>query len=460
MKSITKRTIVSLILAGILILGTGIFVFNFFTKGSEWASYPANSHLYTNGILNSGTLLDKDGAVLADAHDGTWSYHDDQTTRKALLHTVGVPDGTIYTGAITRFAGKLTGYNFLTGAQHIGKDGNKVYLTVDADVCRAAYKALGSYKGTVCVYNYETGEIICLVSTPTYDPAYPPAISDSDPNYDGVYVNRALSASFIPGSTFKLITLTAALEEIPDVTNMSFYCGGSVDIGDKTITCTGTHGDISLEKALNVSCNCAFAYIADMLGGKTLDKYTKETGLTDSYSVNGISTKASSFGFKDDPAGEVAWGGVGQGHDLVNPCSMMIYMGAVANGGKAAVPQIIEKTTLQGGLKTGFYIKKQTERLVNSATAEIITQYMKSNVVNTYGESRFPGLDIYGKTGTAQVDSSDSSNSWFVGFIKNEDAPLAFAVYAEGGGSGSRTAATIANTVLQEAVKSVSTEEE
>jgi len=139
---------------------------------------------------------------------------------------------------------------------------------------------------------------------------------------------------------------------------------------------------------------------------------------------------------------------------------MMIYMGAIANGGKAAVPQIIEKTTLQGGLKTGFYIKKETERLVNKDTAEIITQYMKSNVVNTYGESRFPGLDIYGKTGTAQVDSSDSSNSWFVGFIKNEDAPLAFAVYAEGGGSGSRTAATIANTVLQEAVKSVSTEEE
>jgi len=77
---------------------------------------------------------------------------------------------------------------------------------------------------------------------------------------------------------------------------------------------------------------------------------------------------------------------------------------------------------------------------------------MKSNVVNTYGESKFPGLDIYGKTGTAQVDSSNTSNSWFVGFIKDEEHPYAFVVYAEGGGSGVRTAAGIANKVLQAAV--------
>lgn len=458
MKNITKRTIVSLFLAAVLILGTGFFTVKFFMHGSEWASFPANSHLYTNGVLNSGTVLDRNGEVLADADNGVWSYHDNQSVRKALLHTVGVPEGTIATGAISRFAGKLTGYNFITGAQHIGKDGNKLFLTVDAEVCRKAYEALGSYKGAVCVYNYKTGEIICMVSTPTYDPASPPTIDPDNPNYDGVYMNRCLSSSFIPGSTFKLITLTAALEEIDGIENMTFYCGGSVDIGEKTITCTGTHGDITLEKALNVSCNCAFAQIADMLGGKKLSKYTEKTGLTDKYSINGISTKASSFGFDTDSQGDAAWGGVGQGHDLVNPCSMMIYMGAIANEGKAAVPQIISKTTLQGGLKTGFYIKKQTGRLVNKSTAQTISSYMKSNVVNTYGESRFPGLDIYGKTGTAQVDSSNISNSWFVGFIKNEEAPLAFAVYAEGGGSGSRTAAAIANTVLQEAVKSCSGE--
>ncbi len=452
MKNITKRTIVSLFLAGLLLIGTGFFLTKYFTKGDDWVSYSANSHLYTNGVLKSGTLLDRNGEVLATANDGNWSYHDNSNARKAMLHTVGVPDGKIATGAITRFADRLTGYNFITGAKHVGTDGNKLYLTIDAELCQTAYESLKSYKGTVGVYNYETGEILCLVSTPTYDPANPPTISAENSNYDGVYMNRFYSSTFIPGSTFKLITLTAALEEISGIKDMTFNCAGSVVIGDKTITCTGTHGDISLEKALNVSCNCAFAQIADMLGGKTLADYTKKTGLTDSYSVNGIKTKASRFGFASDSEGDVAWGGVGQGNDLVNPCAMMIYMGAIANGGEAAVPQIISKSTLYGGLKTSFYIKKRTDKLVNADTAETITQYMKSNVVNTYGESKFPGLDIYGKTGTAQVDSSNTSNSWFVGFIKDEEHPYAFVVYAEGGGSGVRTAAGIANKVLQAAV--------
>lgn len=451
MKDITKRTIVSLCLAGLLLIGTGVFVYHFIKDGSDWASFSANSHLYENGVLKSGTVVDRDGEVLAQAHDGYWSYSDDSNKRKALLHTVGVPEGTIATGAITKFASQLTGYNLITGAKHIG-DGKMLYLTVDADVCRAAYKALSSYKGTIGVYNYKTGEIICLVSTPTYDPSNPPTISDDNPAYDGVYLNRFYSSSFIPGSTFKLVTLYAALEKIPNVESMTFHCDGTMQIGDETITCTGVHGDIGLERALNVSCNCAFAQISEKLGGKTLSQYTEKTGLTDSYSVNGILTKKSSFGFKKDNKGQVAWGGVGQGSDLVNPCAMMVYMGAIANGGEAAVPQIISKQTSEGGLKTSFYIKDKTSNLISSEAAETISTYMKSNVVNTYGQKRFPGMDIYAKTGTAQVDSSQQSNSWFVGFLRGEETPYAFVVYAEGGGSGSSTAANIASTVLQAVV--------
>ena len=124
MKNITKRTIVSLFLAGLLLIGTGFFLTKYFTKGDDWVSYSANSHLYTNGVLKSGTLLDRNGEVLATANDGNWSYHDNANARKAMLHTVGVPDGKIATGAITRFADRLTGYNFITGAKHVGSDGN------------------------------------------------------------------------------------------------------------------------------------------------------------------------------------------------------------------------------------------------------------------------------------------------------------------------------------------------
>ena len=453
MKNITRRTIITFFLTAILLAGTGFFVGKLFLDGSSWVSLSANTHIYSNGVLKSGTLLDRDGKVLAASNGGNWTFAEDSTTRKALLHTVGVPQGTISTGAITKFAGKLAGYNFIMGAKHLGSSGNDLYLTVDADVCDTAYKALGSHKGAVGVYNYETGEIICMVSTPTYDPANPPSISEGDPNYEGVYVNRFLSSKFIPGSTFKLVTLYAALEEIPDIQSRTFHCDGSVQIGDQVITCTGTHGDLTLEQALNVSCNCAFGQIAEMVGGKKLLKYAEAAGLTGSYSVNGIETRPSSFNFDSKDQGDIAWAGVGQGKDLVNPCAMMVYMGAIANGGKTAVPQIISKVTLPGGLKTSIYLHKKTEPLITEGSAAIIAQYMKSNVVNNYGESRFPGLDIYGKTGTAQVDSAEASNSWFAGFIRNENAPYAFVVYAEGGGSGVSTAAKIANTVLQAAVK-------
>ena len=452
MKNITRRTIVTFFLAAILLAGTGFFVGKLFLNGDSWVSLSANTHIYSGGVLKSGTVMDRDGEVLAASNQGNWTFNDNVTTRRALLHTVGTPRGVISTGAITKFAGKLAGYNLITGAKHLGSAGNNLYLTVDADICRTAYKALGNYKGTVGVYNYKTGEIVCLVSTPTFDPSNPPSIQEDDPNYEGVYVNRFLSSKFIPGSTFKLVTLYAALEEIPDIQNRTFHCDGSVQIGDQIITCTGVHGDLTLEQALNVSCNCAFGQIAEMIGGKKLAKYTQATGLTNNYSVNGITTRASSFNFDSKDSGDIAWAGVGQGKDLVNPCAMMVYMGAIANGGKTAVPQIISKVTLPGGLKTSIYLNKKTEPLITEEAAGIVAQYMKSNVVNNYGESRFPGLDIYGKTGTAQVDSAEVSNSWFAGFIRNENAPYAFVVYAEGGGSGVSTAAAIANTVLQSAV--------
>ena len=452
MNNITNRTIVTVILAILLLAGTGFFVFKLVTNGSEWASFSANSHLYSNGILNSGQILDRDGETLAAINEGVWTYNNDQVKRMALLHTVGVPDGTIATGAITRFAAELTGYNLITGAKHIGTGGMNLFLTVDSDVCKTAYEALGSYKGAVCVYNYLTGEILCCVSTPTYDPANPPQIAEGDPAYDGVYLNRCFSSAFTPGSTFKLITLTAALNEIDDVEAKTWPCTGTIQIGNQPVTCTGTHETIDIKTALNVSCNDVFGQIAVEVGRKKMAKYVKSTGLTSSYNINGISTRPSTFDFSSKDDGDLAWAGVGQGKDLVNPVSMMVYMGAIANGGKAAEPQIISKYTLRGGLKTSVYIRKMTEKLVDEATAAKVSDYMKSNVKNTYGEYRFPGLDIYAKTGTAEVATGGAANSWFVGFIKNTDAPLAFVVYAEGGGSGSSTAATIASTVLQKAI--------
>ena len=228
MKKIEKRTVVCLILTLILLLGVGLFVVRFFLNGGSWASFAANRHLYNSqGQLSVGRVLDRDGDVLSWVDEsGSRQYYANQTVRMATLHAVGDPNGAIGTSALVAFADQLSGYNFLTGADNPFGQGNDLYLTLDARLNYEAYQALGGRRGAVGVYNYETGEILCMVSTPTFDPADPPEIQEGDERYEGVYVNRFLSSTFTPGSVFKTVTLTAAIENLPDLFGRTFTCTG------------------------------------------------------------------------------------------------------------------------------------------------------------------------------------------------------------------------------------------
>ena len=125
---------------------------------------------------------------------------------------------------------------------------------------------------------------------------------------------------------------------------------GSVQMGDETIICSGTHGEQDIASAFANSCNVAFAQIAQELGPGTLEKYTEQAGLTGSYSISGLPTAKGSFDFDNITDGQLGWAGVGQYHDQVNPAALMIYMGAIANGGKAAEPYLILRTESALGL--------------------------------------------------------------------------------------------------------------
>lgn len=452
MKKLEKRSIFCLILAGLLLLSGGVFTFRFVRDGSTWASFPSNRHLYNGGVLATGQVLDRNGTVLSSTKNGKRIYHQNKNIRLATLHAVGDSNGRIGTGAQTFFASTLVGYNVVTGAYPIGGTRN-LYLTVDADVCAAAYRALNGRKGTVGVYNYKTGEIICMVSTPTFDPANPPDIKDGDDTYNGVYLNRFLSSTFIPGSVFKLVTATAAIETMDDLYDRTFHCSGHLDVDGTSITCPKAHGDLTIQEALAVSCNCIFGQLASELGADTLRNYVNRTGLTKKYSLNGIGTAAGTFSFSDQDRAGLAWGGIGQGKDMINPCSMMIYMGAVANGGSASVPRVISQVTTTSGVPVGSYKAGDTGQLVSKRTAEQLSEMMRNNVVSNYGAKNFPNLDICAKSGTAEVGDGRAPHAWFTGFLRDEENPLAFIVLVENGGSGSTVAGQIANTVLQAAIK-------
>lgn len=457
MKKLERRALLCLVLAGCLLAGLVLFVGLWAVRGEHWASSAFNRHLYNKqGILMSGTVLDRNGEILTTVdEDGNRVYVGDKARRTSTLHVVGDPYGNISTGALSAFAQKLTGYNLIFGAFGAEQGGNNLYLTIDAHLNEVAYQALGGKKGAVAVYNYKTGEILCLVSAPAYDPMNIPSDLEENEKYEGAYLNRFLSSTFTPGSVFKTVTLAAALEEIPDLESRTWTCEGSTQIGEGVVTCTSAHGEQDIREALANSCNGVFGQLAVELGGDTLERYAEKAGLTSSYSINGISTAKGSFSFGDDVSTtDLAWAGVGQYHDSVNPCALMIYMGAIANGGKAAVPCLIQKVESQG-LPSLPQFTRKTKTLISSDTAETVAEMMMNNVQTAYGTKRFPNMELGAKSGTAEVGAEEKPHAWFTGFLKNEEAPYAFVVLVENGGSGADVAGTVASKVLKAALEQV-----
>lgn len=434
MKKVTSRAYAALVLAALVVFGIGLYLFRLIRDGGDWASFYANDSVYTQGSLNRGTITDRSGTLLAFAGESVYGYAESADMRKACLHVVGDINGSIGTGAMSVFRSRLINYSLLLGTTG---DGGTVKLTIDADLNVTAYNALAGRRGAVLVYNYRTGDILCMVSAPSFDPNY--GFDESDSAYEGAYINRTISASFVPGSVFKLVTAAAAIENISDIYEQTFYCDGTADVYGQTVKCAGVHGTQTFEEALAHSCNCAFAEIALQLGGDLIAEYAEAYGLTETHSLNGIETAAGSVDSAGDNNADTAWEGIGQYNDLIVPYSLLRFVGAIANGGTVVEPTLLE------GKSNG------STHLMNADTADALKSMMSYNVQYNYGAGNYPGLEMHAKTGTAEFGDG-TSHAWFTGFLTNSDAPLAFVVLVEKGGSGYSVAGPIANTVLQQAV--------
>lgn len=242
MNTTSKRARVVYLLVCLLVAGALYLCFTITTNSGTWVMNPVNRHVYSNGMLNSaGTIYDSKGNILVKSVEGKRVYNEDKAVRSALLHLTGDTQGFISTGVQSLYKKELVGYNVFTGLYTGGKmRGNNIRLTVDSEVSKAALKALGDKKGAVAVYNYKTGEIICMVSTPTFDPENKPEDigADTGGKYEGIYMNRCLSSSYIPGCTFKIVTAAAALENIKDINEQTFYCSGYIKRGMARLSAT------------------------------------------------------------------------------------------------------------------------------------------------------------------------------------------------------------------------------
>ena len=262
MRNVAKRSFASLILAGILLLGLLGFVVLYFVKGAAWAVFPGSPHVYTGGNLDSGVITDRSGEVLLDSTEGR-AYAQDPALRKATLHLLGDREGYIAAPLLEKYADELIGFSLISGVYDISGKTSIAALTISAEVQTAALEQLAGRSGSVGVYNYATGEILCAVTSPTYDPDNVPDIEgDTTGAYDGVYVNRFFNAAFVPGSIFKIVTSAAALENIPDVENRTFQCDGSFDVEGDAVNCNNVHGRVDFKTAFAKSCNVAFGELA------------------------------------------------------------------------------------------------------------------------------------------------------------------------------------------------------
>ena len=447
MKKVSGRAIFPLILAIVLLAGTVLLCVRYFAKADGWVTFSGSPHVYTGVNLDGGVVTDRDGTLLLDSTDGR-TYSDDAATRTATMHLLGDRYGYIQAPLLGSFADDMIGIdkiNGLYGAE--GTEANAA-LTLSAAAQTAAYQALGNYHGTVGVYNYKTGEILCAVTSPSYDPDNMPDVdADTSGAYDGVYVNRFFQAAYTPGSIFKIVTLAAAIETVPDWENLTFTCEGKTIIGGQEIICEGVHGTITQQQALAHSSNVAFGERAGKVGTKALMEYAEKLGLSESFECDGIPVKAGTVDLKDADAGDLAWAGIGQYTDQVNALTFMRAMGRIAGGGTGAEPYLMAKITR--GEKTVYEAKTEmSSRALKAETAAKMTEYLRNNVATIYGDGQFSGLNVCAKSGTAEHEG-ETADAMFAGFCVDENCPLAFVVFVENGGSGSAVAAPIAAKVLQ-----------
>ncbi|MBP3305793.1 MAG: penicillin-binding protein [Oscillospiraceae bacterium] len=450
MNRVISRSRIMLILVLILAAGTLFFAAEYFIKAEDWVMFPGSPHVYSNRDAGTGQITDRDGILLMDTTDGR-VYTENETLRKSIIHWLGDRQGNINAPLLSAYARELVGYDVISGVHDYGATGGQVTLTLSAKVQIAALAAMGDYKGTIAVYNYKTGEILCAVTTPTFDPDNLPDIAgDTTGQWEGAYMNRFLQSTYTPGSIFKIVTSAAALETISDIQMQTFTCTGEVvyneEAGDR-VTCSRAHGKQTLKDAFLNSCNCAFAQLANQLGGEVLERYAKQFGVLDSLSFDGMTTASGSMEAKGQADVLVAWSAIGQHKDLINPCRYLTFVGTIANGGVGAMPYVVSSVS-GGSWNTHTARNVSTGRIMSSETARILREMMRNNVENYYGDESFPGLTVCAKSGTAEVGGEKKPNAMFTGFVADAEYPLAFIAAIEDGGYGRQVCVPVLAKVL------------
>ena len=352
------------------------------------------------------------------------------------------------------------------------QDGPALTLTLDADLQKVTEAAFQGRAGSAVALDPETGEILALTSTPAYDPnrfttGIEPALwqkLSTDP--DTPLMNRVIQGTYAPGSVFKVVAAIAALEEGVITPSTTVYCPGYYAVYGTVFRChkAAGHGVVDVHKALSQSCNVFFYQAGVKLDIGRLSSWAKKLGLG---SPTGIDLPHEASGLMPSPewklrvlkapwyGGETVSVAIGQGQVSVTPIQMARLAAVVASGGRLVPPHLVKSV---GGVTVPF--EPPRDLGLKPETIRVVREGMRSVVAEGTGRrARIPGLEIAGKTGSAQVVAharlaKDPHNpklmahGWFICFAPADKPRIAMAVLVEHGGSGGEAAAPVAHDIL------------
>ena len=342
---------------------------------------------------------------------------------------------------------------FVNEVQEEKNMGDTVITTLDFDLQKTAYDALGDYRGTVIALEPSTGKVLAMVSKPDFDPnSIEGNWKEISNSKNSVLLNRGTQGLYPPGSTFKILTLLEYLREKNNLEDWSYECNGSYTENGVTINCYQgkSHGTVDLKTAFAKSCNGAFAKI-----GLELDKEefmeTCDSLLFNKDIPIQIPSKQSSVTLKkNSETGTVMQTAIGQATTEVTPMHMAMITSAIANGGILMEPYFVESIENYTDEQVKKYMPASYGKLLEAEEAAVLTEYMTETVLS--GTATSLQSEVYtaaGKTGTAEYSSDKSkSHAWFVGFSNVENPDLVVCVVVEGAGAGSTYAVPIAKQIF------------
>ena len=443
-------------------------------KATEIQDMPSNNHTITKArYIKRGSIITADGLTLAESiqqEDGT--YVRSYPNGNLAAHAVGYYSQQYGSSGVEASQDKtLTGskdysswQNALNSLAGITEPGNSVQLTIDSRIQVAAEQALAGRTGAIVVLDPRTGAVLAWASSPTYDNTNIQATieaANASGGSDTSMFDRATQALYAPGSTFKTVTLAAALENGTASLDSTFDSPGRMEIGGADVVSVNerAHGTITLDRAFAVSSNTVFGQVAEQLGAERMVAVAQAFGYGQDLGTD-FTTAAS---IMPDPADmsvwELAWAGagqpVGQGHTPGPQTTVMqnaVVAAAIANNGIAMNPHVVGQILAPDGTVIKTTRERSLGQAVSSGTAAQVKEAMLDVVQSGSGvAANIAGVKVAGKTGTAETNST-TPNSTFIGFAPYDTPTLAISLVLEQTSENETTAAAVAGQVLRAAL--------